>query len=156
MLMTLKNKILLSMDRLIMETKKKGGVPESIFLEPQEAIEFLREIKYADRSFRGNNITVKHTNNNDVDIRFLLQGELTDERLKTFVKNWHKKIFVIFFKGIELKVVEKKLPKAPLQRIIKENAFGKCKVCGSSLHTKWIFWNDGCIQPKCEKYYKKS
>lgn len=47
-----------------------------------------------------------------------------------------------------------KPPEPPPPRRIKEGARGFCKKCGSSFKT--TFWGKirGCIQPKCENYYK--
>ncbi len=45
MLMTLKNKMMVGMDGLIDEAQNKGGVPCSILLEPQEAVEFIKELQ---------------------------------------------------------------------------------------------------------------
>lgn len=159
MLMTIKNKMLLGMDRLIEETKKKGGVPANISLDVQEAADFLREIQHLKIEIR-KYLSVKHANNTDTDFRFLLQSVVTKEGLGEIIKQWYNKEFVVTYKGVEIRVVKTKKPNVPkplgpLNRILSEDSFGgHCEKCGSSLHSKWIFWDDGCIQPKCENYYK--
>ncbi len=46
-------------------------------------------------------------------------------------------------------------PKPPLNRIIREGTVGECKLCNSSLQTKWfgLIKTEYCIQPECENYY---
>lgn len=46
-------------------------------------------------------------------------------------------------------------PVPPLGRLIKDGSLSFCNNCGSSLHPKFIFWNDGCIQPACTNYFNK-
>lgn len=148
------------MDRLIEETKKKGGVPANISLDVQEAADFLREMQHLKLETR-KHISVKHLNNTDTDFRFFLQSVVTKEGLGEIIKQWYNNEFVVTYKDVEIKVVAKKKPnipepKGPLTRILSEDSFGgNCEKCGSSLHAKWIFWNDGCLQPECENYYKK-
>lgn len=31
-----------------------------------------------------------------------------------------------------------------------------CELCGSSLHYKFIFWIDGCIQKECLNYWRSN
>jgi len=55
-------------------------------------------------------------------------------------------------------ITTSKPPKPSPPRLIREFHFGRigyCKKCGSSLKTKWFFKFIGCIQPKCENYYKR-
>ena len=84
------------MDRLIDEAQGKGGVPSTISFEPQEAADFLREVKNLIIQY-GKHVSIKHKNDTAVDIRFLLQPELTKEVLADLIKQWYKKDFVIFF-----------------------------------------------------------
>jgi hypothetical protein len=163
MLMTIKNKMLLGMDRLIDEAQGKGGVPSTILVEPQEAADFLREVKNLIIQY-GKHVSIKHKNDTAVDIRFLLQPELTKEVLADLIKQWYKKDFVIFYKGVEIVVIRKKAPDVPVPNgsittppftVHKEYAVGRCGKCGSSLHKKYLFWTDGCLQPECSNYYKK-
>jgi len=49
-------------------------------------------------------------------------------------------------------------PTPPLPRVIGFDFLsGHCEECGSSLHRNWYFFGDrkGCIQKKCDNYYKK-
>ena len=52
-------------------------------------------------------------------------------------------------------------PKPPLCRIIREGTIGTCPKCHSTeekKHNFFVFsWGKtlGCINPKCENYYKK-
>ena len=52
-------------------------------------------------------------------------------------------------------------PKEPLLRIIQEGRFGTCPVCHSSevytIEPGILYFGKpkGCIQPMCERYYKK-
>lgn len=158
MLMTIKNKMMLAMDSLITEAKKKGGVPAEISLEPSEAAAFLKECREL-KILCNKNVSVKDSENNEREVRFYLQAELTTERLKHLIKEWYTKEFMLFYKDIKLRVVPKKLPEvpkptAPPNRIIKQGSIGTCASCGSSLHRRYLFFVDGCIQPECDRYYK--
>ncbi len=80
MLLKLKNKILLGLDKLIENTVKKGGVPNVVLLEPKKAAGFIRELG----EFK--NICKEHAvfeqkNDSDIDIRFLIQALLSKEEL---------------------------------------------------------------------------
>jgi hypothetical protein len=48
-------------------------------------------------------------------------------------------------------------PKRPLTRIITEGTSGTCPICGSTEIKRFIFFgmSIGCIQPKCQNYYKR-
>ena len=48
-------------------------------------------------------------------------------------------------------------PKRPLIRIITEGTSGTCPICRSTEIKRFIFFGRsiGCIQPKCENYYKR-
>jgi len=110
MLMTLKNKMIMGMDRLIEETRMKGGIPNTINLEPQEAADFLREIRELEDKteirFQGKSA--------GIDLRFILKQELTKERLVELITQWHHGDFDIYYKDIKLKVVKNaKPPKKP-------------------------------------------
>jgi len=161
MLMKIKNKVLLAMDMLIEEANSKGGIPSTILFEPQEAADFLKEIHELKVSCR-KHVHIEHKDDNAIDIRFMLQAPLTKERLQDLIGQWYKRDFVIYYKDVELRVVKKKAPDVPAppspppNRIIKEGSIGTCEECGSSLHKKYIFWNDGCLQPECENYYKNN
>lgn len=48
------------------------------------------------------------------------------------------------------------LPKPPIGMIIKDGSVGRCVRCGSSTKWKWLFFNIGCIHPKCENYFEKN
>ena len=54
-----------------------------------------------------------------------------------------------------------KKPKPPLSRIIREGTIGTCPKCHSTEEKKYNFltfsWGKilGCINPKCENYFKK-
>jgi len=165
MLMTIKNKMMLAMDSLITEAKKKGGVPAEISLEPSEAVNFLKECREL-KILCNKNVSIKDRENNEREVCFYFKAELTTERLKHLIKEWHTKEIMLFYKDIKLRVVQKKLPDvpepitdvpeliAPLGRIIKEGSISICDECGSSLHRKYLFFVDGCIQPKCNNYYR--
>jgi hypothetical protein len=46
-------------------------------------------------------------------------------------------------------------PKPPLTVIIQDGEFYRCDKCHSSIKTSWFGLKKlGCIQPKCENYYK--
>jgi hypothetical protein len=45
-------------------------------------------------------------------------------------------------------------PKPPLIRIIQEGEMHICDKCHSSIKTTFFGKKLGCIQPKCENYYK--
>lgn len=47
-------------------------------------------------------------------------------------------------------------PKFPPHRIVKEGSWKFCKMCGSSLKTKYFGLKTlGCIQSLCDNYYQK-
>ena len=166
MLMTLKNKILLSMDNLIIETKEKGGVPAKILLEPQEAVEFLKELQQNKMMCKRHTV-IKRADSNITDIKILLKPELTKPYLKSLLEQWHNNVFSIHYKDIEINVVKKKPVKimvvekkepdvpTPAGRIVKEGEILSCIKCHSSLHSKWFFWTDGCLNYICVNYYGK-
>jgi hypothetical protein len=48
-------------------------------------------------------------------------------------------------------------PQFPPVSIIHEDKAGTCPKCGSSEHRKWLFGPvDGCYQPLCPRYYRRS
>lgn len=169
MLMTLKNKILLSMDNLITKTKDKGGVPANISLEPQEAADFLKELQQNKIACK-RHIEIKRADSSITDINFLLNHELTKTYLKSLLEQWHNNTISIYYKDIEIKVVKKKIvnidvvekrtpdvpvPAGPINSVVKEGEIMSCIICHSSLHSKWFFWTDGCLNETCENYYGK-
>ena len=157
--MKIKNKMMLAMDNLIKETKENDGMPASILFEPQEAADFLKEIRELKVQCK-KHVSVKHKDDNAIDVRFLLNAPLTKERLEDLIKQWYVRDFVLFYKDIEIRVIKKeapdvpKPPTPPLSRIIREGSIGTCEKCGSSLHRKFFIWVDGCYQPECSFYYK--
>lgn len=49
------------------------------------------------------------------------------------------------------------IPEPPLSRLVKEGTYGTCHKCHSTEKTRFIFGfgkKIGCINPKCENYYK--
>lgn len=158
MLMTLKNKMMIGMDKLITEANVVNGVPAKILLEPQEAAEFIKEIK--DNKILSNKfITLAHTGD-DIDVRFLLTGELTNEKVKTIINQWYTKTINICYKNVEIVVVKKQAPDVPepvgpINDIVKEGEIRSCPICHCSMHYKWFFWIDGCLNFQCANYYGK-
>lgn len=147
------------MDGLIGEAKNKGGIPSAILFEPQEAADFLKEIR--DLQIQSQkHIRVEYNKTNAIDMRFILQAPLTKKRLQDLIEQWYKRDFIIYYKDVELRVIKKKAVAVPVAsppaKIIKEGSIGRCEQCGSSLHKKYIFWNDGCLQPECENYYQNN
>ncbi len=112
MLMTIKNKMMLAMDSLIKEAENKGGVPAEILLEPREAVEFLKEINTL-RILCNKHVSIKNANGSETNIHLLLKPELTSDRLHTLVKQWYTKSFILSYKDITLRVVQRKLPDVP-------------------------------------------
>ena len=117
MLMKIKNKMMLAMDKLIEEAKKDGGVPASILFEPQEAADFLKELHDLKIQTR-KHVSVKHKDDSAIDIRFLLNATLTKERLEDLIKQWYKRDFVLFYKDIEIKVIKKQKPDVPKPEVV--------------------------------------
>lgn len=179
------------MDKLLKEAEAKNGKPAHFVFEPKEAADFIREIIITPSVFK-NCVEFQQVGDDVVDIRFLLKTELTHDMMYTIVSKWFKGTLVVFYKEVEIQIVQKKVlevpkpngpihqddidsdehvltpnektipilppppppPTPPPSRII-SNGFGNCEKCGSRIHRKWLFWADGCIQPKCEDYYKK-
>ncbi len=154
------------MDSLINEAKKKGGIPSEIEMEPKEAVSFLKEVVNLNDVKK--NITI--VDKNGVDIRIFRWNTIfTNEHIKNIITKWYEHEFIFSYKGINIKLINNKkdevkaIPEsiklgaipAPLGRIIKEGSIKQCVECGSSLHMKWIFWNNGCLHPRCKNYYAK-
>jgi len=155
--MNLKNKMLLGMDKLIVEAEKAGGIPGSIELDQNEAMTFIIEVSNVDLAMK-RTVTGKHKDDNNFDVRFLLKEEKTKPEAIELVKRWHRGEFKLYYKNVELLLVPtKKNPLPPaltIERIIRENSVGICKKCGSSLHRAWFFLPpDGCINHECSEYY---
>ena len=51
-----------------------------------------------------------------------------------------------------------KIPKPPLGGLVKEGTIGDCPKCYSTTIKRFIWFGKsmGCIQPKCDNYYKCS
>lgn len=108
MLLKLKNKTLLAMDKLIKESTDKGGKPDCFVFEPQEAADFFREIRLVKDIFKSH-LEIKQVSNSDnVDVRFLLQAELSRDTLHLLINKWLKHDLLIFYKNIEIIIVRKK------------------------------------------------
>jgi len=156
MLLTLKNKTCLAMDVLIKEAKEKGGIPARFTLDPQEGVDFLKEVIEFNEGER-KNIVITQQNKEEADARFLLKSPLIKETAQFLLDRWYSGKITISYKGVDIKIKKKPaLPKPvfPPNQIIKEgDTRGKCVICGSSMHRKWFFWSDGCIQPQCKNYY---
>jgi len=72
--------------------------------------------------------------------------------------DWNTTKQIVKTTGLDVKKIEvNKKPVPPPNRIIQEgNTLGFCKTCGSSMKSKWLFFKaGGCINPECEKYWKK-
>lgn len=159
MIMTLKNKITLAMDKLIVEAKNKNGIPANILLDPQEAVEFIKELQQ-NKELCQEHITFKHAETGDTNITFFLPAEITNENIKMFVQDWYKEKFSVNYKEIEVMVINKSVPSVVTSATDTNNVKkyyepNCCEMCGSDVHRKWLFFADGCMQPKCENYYKK-
>lgn len=72
-----------------------------------------------------------------------------------YVKNGHGGCLKLNCIMVDIQPQPIDLPVPPLDRLLRDGSNGICISCGSSLHNKFIFWDDGCIQPKCSNYYKK-
>jgi len=112
MLMKIKNKMMLGMDKVIKRTTDSGGIPACILLDPQEAVDFLKEIRELKIQCK-KHIRVEHKNNSDIDMRFVLHGQLTKEKFNTFIVQWYNREILLYYKGIKLQVVKKKKPVPP-------------------------------------------
>ncbi len=203
MLLKIKNKTLLAMDKLLKDADDRKAVTDYFVFEPKEAADFIREIRI-DRTTFKKHVEIKQNDETDnVDIRFILKQMLTAESMHLIVNKWFKQEITIYYHGVEIQVIKKKVlevtkpepvqsskgwdtpdvptpqgplgedhvlqpiekeipilppppPTPPPSRLIYGNLAGRCESCGSSVHYKWgFFGEDGCIQPKCEKYYKK-
>lgn len=64
MIIKVKNKMFASMDLSLKEADKKGGIPASIFVDPNEALQILREtaVLNADEKYKGKTIKLQCNN----------------------------------------------------------------------------------------------
>jgi hypothetical protein len=118
MLLKLRNKMTMAMDKMIEEAKELGGVPGQILLEPKEAAEFIREINHTSMKIRvKKEIDIGQKNPDEFDIRLLIWGKdpISTEDLKMIVEKWYKKEYSFRYKSLELLVVMKANPEPQVE-----------------------------------------
>lgn len=109
MLMKIKNKMTLAMDKMIEKAEADGGIPSHILLDPQEAANFLRELSTLKVEYR-RFINLLRTNDNtdsDTDMRFILYQKMSTENLKTIINQLYKNELSLSYKNIKIQVIKK-------------------------------------------------
>lgn len=85
-----KNKTLISMDKVLDDAAKKGGIAESFVIDSRDAANFLREANVCKNTVR-NKITFSHDQKEgQQDIRMVIWGnkELSFDSVETILQEW--------------------------------------------------------------------
>jgi len=149
MRMTLKNKMLLGIEKLIVEAKEVNGNPKNIEFSFEEGIELVLEI-----ATNPKNVSIKHENN--ADIRFIIRESTTPKEAEDITQRWYDGEFSLQYNDIGLVVITPSISilEAEIIKSFKTNNKQKCNICNSKLHKKWIFFNTKhCVEIKCENYW---
>lgn len=183
MFLKFKNKFQMAIDKMLDDSKKLGGDPDNIIIEPSEAYSLLKEAAKNPDAYKGK-LSVVRTDSVEENVSVLWKNIFISndvDSIKKMVTDWYKLKYKVTYSGVELKIVKPKEevpkeievpplvvdspepappePRMPYSRIIRDDfSFKKCcSNCGSTLKTKWLFFHeDGCIQPECDNYWEKS
>lgn len=156
---------MMALDKLIESGKSKGGIPETILLDPNEAYSLLLEAKKLRREY-ARKLSIRKKDQQQIEGSLVLWNSMvTNEAIKELVQKWYKRDYIVTYLDIELRIIKQKKegsppvvpkPKPPANRLIEEGSTKWCGKCGSSLKSKWLLWHhDGCINPDCKNYYKR-
>ena len=113
MILKLRNKMTMAMDKMIEEAKEIGGVPGEIIFEPKEAVEFIREIHHSAMKLRcKKNIEIRQSNSNEPDVRLQIWGSapLLDKDVRSIIERWYKRECKFTYRKVDLFVVHKSNP----------------------------------------------
>ena len=126
MIIKFKNKFMMAIEKMIADGKTKGGIPESIYMEADEAYSFLIEATKLRKEYSKHINLYKNGDNVDSSL-VLWNTRIGTEDLKEIVKKWYAREYTLFYKDIELRIVKQKkkepdVPKPKMQpnRIISE------------------------------------
>jgi hypothetical protein len=155
---------MMALDKLIESAKSKGGIPESILLDPNEAYSLLLEAKRLRREY-ARKLSIRKKDQQQIEGSLVLwNSTMTDESIKELVGKWYKREYIVTYLDVELRIIKQKKegspldvpkPKMPDNQWIEEGSTKWCGSCGSSLKSKWLLWHHkGCINPNCKNYYK--
>lgn len=130
MKLMLKNKVLMSINAIVKEGIKRGGIPREIQFNPKEATDFLQEYSYLKKEEKNpefkkaptTSILIKIKEGSHSKVIFHLNGHLDPEKVKDIVRDWYTgevSIYYIFRDDgtsthIPLKVKGNKKTKKPV------------------------------------------
>lgn len=107
MIIHLKNKYQLAFDRMVKECNDKGGVPDFIEVDPQEAWGILREMQTCrDKKEVKDKFKIEQKDPGEKDARFAIYGKepITIDVANPLVGQWIRREIVISFDGIPIRV----------------------------------------------------
>lgn len=104
--LTVKNKIQLKLDKLLIEAGKSGAVPGTFIMSSGEYTEFLMELEAMSEASR-QSITVKPLKNENESERFILNRQinsttLTADEISALVTKWIHEEYTTAYSGIPL------------------------------------------------------
>jgi len=120
MILKLKNKHILGLQKILEKGETLGGVPNHFEVHPSEAYHLLCELNelYNNSHYKsfGSGLSFNQYESCEFDIKLWLHGKspLTREHGEKLVKMWHGGQFSIKFKGIKVQIVIPKKKTKPL------------------------------------------
>lgn len=111
MLLKLKNKTLLTMDKLLKDALDKNGVPENFVFEPKEAADFFRELRDNKLVYQ-KAVEIQQIGDGNIDIRLLLRSELTQDNMYMLINKWYRGELIVKYCDTEIHVYNKKVIKS--------------------------------------------
>ena len=108
MIIRLKNKYQLALQKMVQDCENKGGIPDYIEVIPGEAWDILKEMQ-ACKSKKAK-YEAKYSLAGAEDVRFQIYGSspIDIEMANVLVRRWMKEEFIVSYDEIPIKVVQKK------------------------------------------------
>lgn len=111
MLLKLKNKMTVALEKMLQQSEKLGGVPEKIEITIEEAGEIIEEIKMLknsdDKVYNGFSIVKHEIKNDDGDEQQLTEARLLHtHETSEIVQWWDNGYYQINYRGVPLVITE--------------------------------------------------
>jgi len=111
MFLKFKNKMQMAIDKMLEDSKKLGGEPLCIMLEPNEAYSLLKEASENQSYYKGKLIVTKEDEENVPNILLWSNTFISkdNDSIKNMVNDWYKLKYKVTYSNVELKIEKPKL-----------------------------------------------
>jgi len=116
MFLKFKNKMQMAIDKMLEDSKKLGGEPLCIMLEPNEAYSLLKEAADNKEYYKGKLSVTKEGEENIPNILLWSNTFTTkdDDSIRNMVNDWYKLKYRVTYSNVELKIEKPKTKKKPM------------------------------------------